>query len=101
MVFSNLTAPETSDEDLSDVLEDVTEEAQNSGKTISTDIVRAGSLAAYQAVRAESAVGDVFLKFEQVEDAHKCYLALNGRMFAGNQVKGSFIDAATFDALKL
>eukprot|EP01043_Picozoa_sp_COSAG02_P015547 COSAG02_NODE_664_length_18739_cov_11.071567_25_plen_261_part_00 len=101
LVFSNLTAPETSDSDLSDVLEDVTEEAQNSGKTVSTDIVRAGSLAAYQAVRADSKVGDVFLKFEEVEDAHKCYLALNGRMFAGNQVQGMFMDPATFDTLKL
>ena len=65
-VFSNLTAPDTSDEDLSDVLEDVTEEARNSGKTLSTDIVRPGSLAAYQTVREETKVGDVFLKFEEV-----------------------------------
>lgn len=101
LVFSNLTAPDTSDEDLSDVLEDVTEEAQNSGKTLSTDIVRPGSLAAYQAAREDTKVGDVFLKFEEVDDANKCYLALNGRMFAGNQVKGSFMDPAKFDTIKL
>ena len=102
LVFSNLTAPDTSDEDLSDVLEDVTEEAQSSGgKTVSTDIVRPGSLAAYQAARAETQVGDVFLKFEEVGDAHKCYLALNGRMFAGNQVKGTFMEPDKFDTIKV
>jgi hypothetical protein len=63
--------------------------------------VRTATLAAYQTARPETQVGDVFLRFEEVADAQKCYLSLNGRMFAGNQVKGSFMEPATFETIKL
>ena len=102
------------------MLEDVAEEATNSGTTVSHSIVRAATLAQYQAKRPETKVGDVFLKFTETSGAEKCFLSLNGtpppfpaplsgladslpvsagRMFAGNQVMGSYMATADFDAM--
>eukprot|EP01047_Picozoa_sp_COSAG01_P044811 COSAG01_NODE_4080_length_5376_cov_171.292401_5_plen_241_part_00 len=100
LVLSNLTGPDTADADLDDILEDVDEEARSAGAVESSLIVRAATLAAAQAARGESIVGDVMVKFGSVESAHKCYTALHGRMFAGNQVKGSFVEPATYDTIK-
>ena len=60
------------------MLEDVAEEASNSGTTLSKSIVRAATLAQYQAKRPETKVGDVFLKFTETSGAEKCFLSLNG-----------------------
>ena len=104
------------------MLEDVAEEATNSGTTLSNSIVRSATLAQYQAKRPETKVGDVFLKFTETSGAEKCFLSLNGtppspaplptlsgladslpvsagRMFAGNQVMGSYMATADFDAM--
>ena len=101
LIFTNLTAADTSNSDLDDVLEDVQEEANNSGKTISATIARVDTVSNYQTARPDTKVGDVFVKFEEATAAHQCYLALHGRMFAGNQVQGSFMEPSVFDTITL
>ena len=100
LCLSNLTAADTSESELDDVLEDVHEEAGNSGAVETSLIVRASNLSAAQAARPGSVVGDVMVKFGAVDSAQKCCAALNGRLFAGNQVKATFVDPAVYEQIK-
>ena len=47
-------------------------------------------------VRAETKIGDVYVSFGDTDSAFKCYSALHGRMFGGNQVVGIFMEPEKF-----
>ena len=47
-------------------------------------------------MRAETKIGDVYVSFGDTDSAFKCYSALHGRMFGGNQVVGIFMEPEKF-----
>ena len=51
-------------------------------------------------VKPEEAVR-IFVSFDRQQSAMKALLDLNGRFFAGREVKASFYDEAKFKSLKL
>lgn len=99
LVLSNLTSAETTETDLNDILEDVTEEAKDSGPVVSATIVRASNLDATVGVRPGSVVGDVWILFGSKDSAENCYRELHGRIFAGNMVRGSFVNKEHYNAV--
>ena len=96
LILTNLTGAETADTDLVDILEDVQEESAKYGKIKSGMVVKGSTVPVFSAIRPETKVGDVYLDFQEASHAMLCYKALHGRMFAGNQVVGSFCDPAKY-----
>jgi RNA-binding protein 39 len=47
---------------------------------------------------AETAQGEIYLKFDTVETAKKAIQGLNGRWFGGKQVSAAFISDAIMQA---
>lgn len=89
--FANIvTGSELKDEEeLSEIREDVKEECEKYGPVLELHICKTGPR-----------IGQIVVKFQDVNGANGARAALHNRYFNNNRVEVTYIDPALFDSIK-
>lgn len=82
------------DEEYDDIVDDIKTECVKFGKVNSITVPRPGG-------ECESAVGKVFVEFDEVQGAEKAASELHGRGFASRTVEADFLSEELYAAKKL